>query len=73
MIKAILITELIKGAVEIFTDKQAAKENLTSKTTLTAVVPALAGLAAYQTEHDMWIAVAGCVISVLMFLYRKGK
>ena len=69
----LLISTLIKGAVEIFTNKQAAKENLTSKTTIAAVVPAIAGIAAYQTEHDMWMAVAGCVLSVLMFLYRKGK
>ena len=69
----LLLSALVKGAVEIFTNKQAAKENLTSKTTVAAILPAIAGVAAYQTEHDMWLAVAGCVISVLMFLYRKGE
>jgi hypothetical protein len=70
----LIVTALIKGAAEIFTSKEAFKENLKSKTTIGAGAVAAAAAVASTTgdlSEDQQLAAA--ITTIILFLLRKAK
>lgn len=68
-----LIPSLVKGAVQIFTDKKAFKENLKAKSTKAAVATAAAAVLAPETmaQGGEETQLAMAITTVILFLLRK--
>lgn len=69
-----IIGDVINGAVEIFTDKRAAKENLTAKTTLASypvILLGVEGMLSAQTNVERLTYGVVLFVGVAAFLYRK--
>jgi hypothetical protein len=70
----LIITALIKGAVEIFTNKEAFKENLKSKSTAAAAAIASAATVGSATGAlDENEQLAAAITTIILFLLRKAK
>ncbi|MFW0778489.1 MAG: hypothetical protein ACN2B6_12310 [Rickettsiales bacterium] len=72
-----LIPSLIKGVVEIITDRKAFVENLKSKTTKAAVAVAAAGagseLIIPETEEAALTQLVSGIVAAALFFYRKSR
>lgn len=70
-----LIPALVKGAVQIVTDKKAFKENLKAKTTKAAVAlvgaSAATGVAVPESEEAAITQAVMAILGAVLFFYRK--